>query len=266
MEIRPSDVRRKSFTSVFRGYDSNEVDDYLDDVAEAYEQVHEENIRMREEISSIRGRLDQYEELENSIRSALVQAEKAAEDLRRSANREADETRTSASREAELTLREAKTRSHQILADSSSRVERVRESYEALKETRDTFASEFRRLLKGYLDVLESAELASAKEIEAALRDRLDTESIAVAREAAKNRQGNEKDSEDAQTTQPLHWRPVEEEPETEEPEVDPASTEQEPDTTRSVDPDAAAEVEREEPAPDGDADEGDRSSRRREQ
>ncbi len=217
MEIRPADLRRKGFRSALRGYEPSEVNDYLDAVADEYERVHEENIRMREDVSSARSRLEQYEELEDSIRSALVQAEKAAEDLRRSASREADEMRASANRDAELTLREAKSRAHQILADSSSRVERVRESYDALKETRDSFASEFRRLLKGYLDVLESSELASAKEIEAALRDRLDLESIAVAREAANNspaRAENTEDEHNGESTQEFRWRPAEEPPE----------------------------------------------------
>jgi cell division initiation protein len=185
MPIRPIDVRRKEFKNSFRGYDANQVDDFLDAVADEFERSYTENSRMREEISSLRERLQQFEELEGSIRAALVHAEQAANDLRRTATQEAEDVRLSANREAEFTIREAKARSHQMLADTSARVERIQQSYEAMQEAKRNFMNDFRHLLKSYMEVMDSVEVASAKEIEASLRERLDTESIAVAREAA---------------------------------------------------------------------------------
>jgi cell division initiation protein len=185
MPIRPIDIRRKEFRNGFRGYDANQVDDFLDTVADEFERNYNENQRMREETNSLRERLQQFEDLEGSIRAALVHAEQAANDLRRSANREAEDVRQSARREAEFTIKEAQNRSHQMLADSATRIERVQDSYEALQEAKRGFANDFRHLLKTYMDMMENMEVSSAKEIEAALRERLDTESIAVVREAA---------------------------------------------------------------------------------
>ena len=195
MPIRPIDIRRKEFKNGFRGYDANQVDDFLDAVADEFERTYTENQRMREEVSSLRDRLQQFEDLEGSIRAALVHAEQAANDLRRSASREAEDLRMSAQREAELTVREAKSRSHQMLAESSARVERIQESFDALQEAKKNFSNDFRHLLKTYSDVMEKAEVASAREVEASLRGRLDTESIAIAREAAAH---EERESVDA--------------------------------------------------------------------
>src|ERR687890_1571171 len=164
MPIRPIDVRRKEFKSNYT-----------------------ENQRMREEVSSLRDRLQQFEDLEGSIRDALVHAEQASNDLRRAASREADGIKQSAQREADFTIREAQSRSHQMLADSSARIERVQDSYDALQEAKRSFANDFRHLLKTYTDMMENMEVASAREIEASLRERLDTESIAVVREAAQD-------------------------------------------------------------------------------
>ena len=185
MPIRPIDVRRKEFKSGFRGYDANQVDDFLDAVADEFERNYTENQRMREEVSSLRDRLQQFEDLEGSIRDALVHAEQASNDLRRAASREAEGIKQSAQREADFTIREAQSRSHQMLADSSARIERVQDSYDALQEAKRSFANDFRHLLKTYTDVMENMEVASAREIETSLRERLDTESIAVVREAA---------------------------------------------------------------------------------
>jgi cell division initiation protein len=185
MPIRPIDIRRKEFKSGFRGYDANQVDDFLDAVADEFERNYTENQRMREEVSSLRDRLQQFEDLEGSIRAALVHAEQASNDLRRAATSEAEDLRQSAQREADFTIREAQTRSHQMLADSSARIERVQDSYEALQEAKRSFTNDFRHLLKTYTDMMNNMELSAAREIESSLRGRLDTESIAVVHEAA---------------------------------------------------------------------------------
>jgi cell division initiation protein len=185
MPIRPIDVRRKEFKSGFRGYDANQVDDFLDAVADEYERNYTENQRMREEVSSLRDRLQQFEDLEGSIRAALVHAEQASNDLRRAATEEAEGIKLSAQREAEFTIREAQSRSHHMLADSSSRIERVQDSYIALQEAKRSFANDFRLLLRTFTDVIENLEVSSAREIDAYLHERLDTESIADVHEAA---------------------------------------------------------------------------------
>jgi cell division initiation protein len=299
MPIRPIDVRRKEFKSGFRGYDPNQVDDFLDAVADEFERNYTENQRMREEVSSLRDRLQQFEDLEGSIQAALVHAEQASNDLRRAATQEAEGLKQSAQREADFTIREAQSRSHQMLADSSARIERVQDSYDGLQEAKRSFANEFRHLLKTYTDMMDNMEVASAREIEASLRERLDTESIAVVREAAQEEVRSAEEamvtaeamaaagmvpepvSEDAQDTlsglevvdpadqelgsavdeqptaviRPEGSEPQTEDPEVAEPEVEPSTAQDEMDQAAAVQeppvsvPEAASEVEREEPS-----------------
>jgi cell division initiation protein len=276
MAIRPVDIRRKEFKSGFRGYDANQVDDFLDEVADEFERTFAENQRMSEEITTLQERLQQFEELESSIREALVHAQQTARDLRRNAGKE-----------AELIVREAKEQSHRILADSSSRIERVQESYEVLRKAKQDFSNDFRHLLKSYLAVMDNTDVASAKEIESSLRERLDLESVAAAREAAETRrlEGHEDEpaAPDAQETgsmEAVGMQGGEEtqriefvetpggdstdaepsEPEAEEPEVEPSSVESPADQQSASGRAAAAapetditrEVDREEPMPAG--------------
>ena len=304
MPIRPIDVRRKEFKSGFRGYDANQVDDFLDAVADEYERNYTENQRMREEVSSLRDRLQQFEDLEGSIQAALVHAEQASNDLRRAATEEAEGIKQSAQREAEFTIREAQSRANQMLADSSSRIERVQDSYTALQEAKRSFANDFRLLLKTFTDVMENLEVSPAGEIEASLHERLDTESIADVREAAEEeaRSAEEamvtaeamaaagmvpepgpRDAEDTlsgvddfepaeeepevQETEPPAdeqptavirtegSEPLAEDPEVVEPEVEPSTAQDASDQAEAVQespvsgPEAASEVEREEPS-----------------
>jgi cell division initiation protein len=309
MPIRPIDVRRKEFKSAFRGYDANQVDDFLDAVADEYERNYTENQRMREEVSGLRDRLQQFEDLEGSIRSALVHAEQASNDLRKAATEEAEGIKQSAQREAELTIREAQSRSRQMLADASSRIERVQDSYTALQEAKRSFANDFRLLLKTFTDVMENLEVSSAREIEASLHERLDTESIADVREASEEEartaeeamvtaeamaaagmvpEPGPQDAEDTlseledvdpaveepevqetgpaadeqptavigtERSEPLTDEPEAEDPEVVEPEVEPSTVQDASDQAEVVqespvsEPEAASEVEREEPS-----------------
>lgn len=257
MAIKPIDVRRKEFKHSVRGYNADQVDDFLDTVADEFEHTYSENLRMREEISSLRDRLEQFEKLEDSIQSALVHAEHAANDLRESATREAEDLRGSAireaenvrnnaNREAEYTIKEAQDRAQQMLADSSSKVERAQESYEALKTAKQNFGADFRHLLKSYIDVMDNVDIVSAKDIEASLRERLDWEAITAAREASSERAS----SEGAGETQNLERTDAgsgdgEPEPEVEEPEVEPSSVGEDANTEAvAVENAAADEVE----------------------
>jgi len=273
MAIRPVDIRRKEFKSGFRGYDANQVDDFLDEVADEFERTFAENQRMSEEITTLQERLQQFEDLESSIREALVHAQQTARDLRRNAGKE-----------AELIVREAKEQSHRILADSSSRIERVQESYEVLRKAKQDFANDFRHLLKSYLAVMDNTDVASAKEIESSLRERLDLESVVAAREAAETRRLEGRDDEpDAQETGSMEAVDAQgggeterigfaeapdrgmtgaetDEPEVEEVEVEPSSVESPTDqqsasgraAAASSDSDITREVDREEPMPAG--------------
>lgn len=258
MPLKPIDVRRKEFKNSMRGYNADQVDDFLDTVADEFERSYSENLRMREEISNLRERLEQFEKLEDSIQSALVHAESAANDLRESAASEAENLRNNANREAELTVKEANERSQQILADASSKVERAQESYEALKKAKQDFAADFRHLLKSYIAVMDNVDLVSAQEIEASLRERLDWEAIAAAREAA----GKRNAEEDAEETQAMDQpsEPLAEgeaELEVEEPEVEPSSVEDEGREAVAADSEAVEEVEREDSSPVGEHEAG---------
>ena len=256
MALKPIDVRRKEFKNSMRGYNADQVDDFLDTVADEFERSYSENLRMREEITSLRERLEQFEKLESSIQSALVHAESAANDLRDSASSEAENIRNNANREAEFTMKEANERAQQTLADSSSKVEWAQESYEALKKAKQDFAADFRHLLKSYIAVMDNVDLVSAKDIEASLRERLDWEAIAAAREAANENNANE-DAEDTQAMEQPSRPPYEDEvePEVEEPEVEPSSVEDEGQAAVTAESEAADEVEREDSPPETEED-----------
>ena len=53
MRLSPADIRQQRFTErMFRGFDKDEVDRFLDQIAEDFESVIKENALLKEQISA----------------------------------------------------------------------------------------------------------------------------------------------------------------------------------------------------------------------
>ena len=256
-------------------------------MADELETITAENGRLKQEISGLRERLEQFEDLEGSIRAALVHAEQAANDLRQSAvqeaedlressrreveslqqslQRQAESLRQSANREAELTLQEARVQAQQIIAEASARTESLQESYETLRDVKRRFSGDFRQLLEGYLKAIDTAETAgptwnpypsgrSASD-RGNPEDELPTGG-AVAGEDDQVTSIPVSDLEDFEDPGAHRNAEAEKDPEVEEPEFDPSSLGNESPGEEQFpgDTGAAEEVDREEPMPDGGA------------
>lgn len=48
MTITPNEIINKEFKKVFRGYDIDEVDEFLEELSEDYEKVYKENLNLKE--------------------------------------------------------------------------------------------------------------------------------------------------------------------------------------------------------------------------
>jgi cell division initiation protein len=89
MKVTPLDLRQSRFKTVMRGYDKTEVTALLEAVADDYENALRENDRLRQELARLEAVLTQHRELEGSLKTMLISAQKVADDLRETAQAEA---------------------------------------------------------------------------------------------------------------------------------------------------------------------------------
>jgi len=87
--ITPLDLRQAKFPIVMRGFDKAAVTTMLEDASTGYEEALRENERLRQEVARLEGALDQFRDLEGSIKTTLVSAQKLAEDIKANAQQEA---------------------------------------------------------------------------------------------------------------------------------------------------------------------------------
>ena len=130
--VTPLDVRQAKFATSMRGFDRAEVTAFLLEAADGYEQATRDNERLRHEIARLDASLSQYRELEGTLKSTLLSAQKLADDVRESATQDAGRMREHAALEAARIVREAEGRVERLLEQSHARIEDVQRDIDGL--------------------------------------------------------------------------------------------------------------------------------------
>jgi cell division initiation protein len=115
--VTPLDMRQAKFGAAMRGFDRAEVSTFLLEAAEGYEQSLRENDRLRQEIARLEASLVQYRDLEGSLKSTLLTAQRTADDVRENAAQEAARIVREAEGRAELMLEKAQARMDEAQRD-----------------------------------------------------------------------------------------------------------------------------------------------------
>ena len=88
--LRPIDIQNKDFEKKIKGYDCNEVDDFLDAVIADYERLWKENSSLKDTIGMLTEAVERYKLMEVTMRQSLDVAKQSAEETRKNAQLEAD--------------------------------------------------------------------------------------------------------------------------------------------------------------------------------
>jgi len=147
MRITPMDIEQQEFSKSFRGYNEEEVDDFLDKIVKDYEELINENVRLNEEIERMQEKLKEFSEIEETLRSALLNAQKSAEEMKGRVESEAKII----IEKAEL---EAKSLKQQVLQNEDL----VKNEINNLRRYKFTFKEKFKSMLNLYLKMIENEE------------------------------------------------------------------------------------------------------------
>ena len=88
--LAPHELKNKSFTKTMRGYNPQEVDEYIDFLVENYTSLYRENSELERKLKIVVTNLDELKDEEESIRSTLLKSQKLSEKIIRDANEKAD--------------------------------------------------------------------------------------------------------------------------------------------------------------------------------
>jgi cell division initiation protein len=130
VEIRHVDLRR----SWFRGYRRGVVDRLLSDIADSFEDVWRERADLADRLEELEAEASKHRELEALLRSTLVSAERAAQDMKEQARRESDLIVQEAHAESRRIARSASAEKTRLETDLRRIRAQLRTALEALDE------------------------------------------------------------------------------------------------------------------------------------
>ncbi|MDH3205381.1 MAG: DivIVA domain-containing protein [Gemmatimonadota bacterium] len=160
IDLTPLDVRTKrgDFKKLMRGYDPQEVDVFLEMVAERLEMLTRENIGLRERSELLQQQVNSQTGREQAVQDALVTAQELRADIRGQAQREAENLLKEAETEGRRLIAEAEAEARTKLRTSERRLDQIADALQEMERRRNRFLTHFRQLLERELDVVQVEE------------------------------------------------------------------------------------------------------------
>jgi cell division initiation protein len=144
MKVTPLDLRQQRFKTVMRGYDRGDVQAFLLEVSDDYENALRENDRLRQEVTKLEAVLGEHRGQERNLRNTLLTAQKLA-----------DEIKENAQTEAGLILRDAEGQRDLLLQKAQARLEDVQREIEGLRMKRREVENDIESLIRTLNSTLE---------------------------------------------------------------------------------------------------------------
>ncbi|MDF2663465.1 MAG: DivIVA family protein [Paenibacillus sp.] len=143
MPLTPLDIHNKEFAKRLRGYDEDQVNEFLDQIIKDYELYIRENKELQSQVAALQERLDHFSNIEETLSKTIIVAQEAA-----------DEVRSNSKKEAQLILKEAEKNADRIINESLTKSRKVALEIEELKKQASIYRTRFRTLVEAQLELL----------------------------------------------------------------------------------------------------------------
>ena len=158
MPITSLEIKDKTFSTRFRGFDPEEVDEFLDIVVRDYEDLvranHDKDLR----IKSLEERLSYFDEMKDSLSQSVLIAQDTAERVKQAAHERSNNIIHQAEQDAQRLLEEAKYKANEILRQATDNAKKVAVETEELKNKSRVFHQRLKSTIESQLAIVESSD------------------------------------------------------------------------------------------------------------
>ena len=173
----PLDLKNKTFTKGFRGYETEEVDKFFAQVVKDFERLYQDNIELKETVERVSAKLEYYQQMEATMQNTLVVAQETADEVKKTSEKKAqlmlDETaakcdslKADAQNEADRLQNEAKAAAAQVRSDADAYAAKVRNDAEAERDkVRNDTEAEMNKLKSDTQQFVNKMRVAAEVEV-----------------------------------------------------------------------------------------------------
>lgn len=145
MPLTPLDIHNKEFGRAFRGYDEDEVNEFLDQVIKDYELLIRENKDLQAQLAQIQEKVTHFSTMEETLSKTLVLAQDTS-----------DEVKSNAKKEAQLIIKEAEKNADRIINEALGKARHLAMENEEMKNQAGIYRTRFKSLLRAQLELLDN--------------------------------------------------------------------------------------------------------------
>lgn len=144
MKLTPVEIKNQEFKRVMRGYDTVEVDTFIELVADKYQELLNENERLSKQNIVFETELTNYKDVEKTLKQTLKNVQENSQ-----------MTKENSAKEAGLIKKEAELAAAQMLEKARLQVFKMKEEMVRLQNQKHSFISRLRHVLASQMELLE---------------------------------------------------------------------------------------------------------------
>ncbi|MDT3694961.1 MAG: DivIVA domain-containing protein [Ignavibacterium sp.] len=161
MKISPLEIRQQEFTKKMRGFDPDEVQSFLESLADEIQRLNEENETLKIDVETLTEQINEYKKIEKNLQDTLLKAQENS-----------TKSLEAAKKQASLMLKEAELKASQIIEKARENTNDIRNAVVNLREEKDLIIAKLKAIVNSQANLLElkveraGEEKSSAKKTE----------------------------------------------------------------------------------------------------
>ena len=152
MALTPLDIQQQRVRTALRGYAAKDVEAFLEQTANAFEDLQRETYRLADENKKLQSDIEEYQRREGTFKRALLHSQRVL-----------DQMQENARRQAEVIVAEAEGKADKLLQHAQNRVAQLQDSIADLKRQRIQAEEEIMFVIETHRRLLETGR-ESARE------------------------------------------------------------------------------------------------------
>ncbi|MCD8506395.1 MAG: DivIVA domain-containing protein [Alkalibacterium thalassium] len=158
MALTPLDIHNKEFPVKMRGYDQDEVNDYLDQIIKDYEMLLKQKKETEKKLSFAEEKLANYDQMHDSLNKSILVAQDAADRLKQNAEKEAEMITKEAETQASNVKHDAENHADELLKDAVNKARRIEQETEELRKQSRIFRQRLQLMIESQLELVKKEE------------------------------------------------------------------------------------------------------------
>lgn len=167
--LTPADIKNRTIKTTMGGYNKKDTDEFIASILESFEELNNENKKLKEKLTSLSDGIQYYKNLEDNLQKALVLAEKTSYETKSAAKAEAANIVSLAKAEASDIVSKAKLEADELIKNTKSDIDKnvveaqhkaniLNERLSRLTSSFESYKRDIKAIVEDQLEFIESED------------------------------------------------------------------------------------------------------------